>query len=164
MINCIVAVDSNQGIGLNGQMPWPHLKDDMNFFKKVTSNQVVIMGSTTWKSIGSKPLPNRINIVLSRTHNYSGQGAADHTFSDTDTVLAFCENEYPDKEIFIIGGDAIYQQYMDIVDRFYITEIDANYQCDKFFDLSYVKENFTKVIEYATFINPVKYIIKEYNL
>lgn len=164
MINCIVAVDSNQGIGLNGQMPWPHLKSDMSWFKKMTTNQVVIMGSTTWKSVGSKPLPNRINIVLSRTYDYSGQGAADHTFSNPDTALVFCENEYPDKDIFIIGGAAIYTQYLNIVDRFYVTEIDEDYQCDTFFDLTYVKENFTKVTEYATVITPVKYIIKEYNL
>lgn len=164
MINCLVAVERNQGIGFNGQMPWPHLKGDMAWFRRMTTNQVVIMGSTTWKSLGYKPLPNRINIVLSRTHDYSGNGAADHTFSDPDTALVFCENEYPDKEIFIIGGATIYTQYLDIIDRFYITEIDTDYQCDTFFDLKYVKENFTKVKEYATFTDPVNYTIKEYNL
>jgi dihydrofolate reductase len=76
----------------------------------------------------------------------------------------FCENEYPDKEIFIIGGDAVYRTYLDIVDRFYITEINASYSCDKFFDLSYVKENFTKIKEHATFTEPINYTIKEYNL
>jgi dihydrofolate reductase len=164
MINCIVAVEQNQGIGFNGQMPWPHLKGDMSWFKKMTTNQIVIMGSTTWKSLGCKPLPNRINVVLSRTHDYSGTDAADHTFSDPDTALVFCENEYPDKEIFIIGGSAIYEQYKYIVDRFYVTEINASYACDKFFDLSYVKENFTKIKEHATFTEPVNYTIKEYNL
>jgi dihydrofolate reductase len=164
MINCIVAVENNQGIGFNGQMPWPHLKGDMSWFRQVTTNQVVIMGSTTWKSIGYKPLPNRINLVLSKSTDYSGDKAADHTFSDPDTALVFCENEYPDKEIFIIGGSIIYQTYLDIVDRFFITEIDQDYQCDTFFNLKYVKENFTKVKEHATFINPIKYTIKEYNL
>lgn len=161
MINCIVAVEHNQGIGFEGQMPWPHLKGDMAWFRKMTTNQVVIMGSTTWKSLGAKPLPNRINVVLSRTHHWPN---ADHVFSDPDTALAFCSNEYPDKEIFIIGGSAIYRTYLDIVDRFYVTEIDESYQCDTHFDLSYVKENFTNVKEYATFTEPVKYTIKEYNL
>lgn len=164
MINCIVAVERNQGIGFNGQMPWPHLKGDMSWFKQITTNQVVIMGSTTWKSIGYKPLPNRINLVLSKSTDYSGDNAADHTFSDPDTALAFCENEYPDKEIFIIGGSIVYQRYLDKVDRFYVTEIDTDYQCDTFFDLKYVKENFTKVKEHAIFTEPVTYTIKEYNL
>lgn len=164
MINCIVAVEQNQGIGFEGQMPWPRLKDDMSWFRTMTTNQIVIMGSTTWKSLGGKPLPNRINLVLSRTHDYSGTNAADHTFSDPDTALVFCQNEYPDKEIFIIGGDIVYRTYLDIVDRFYITEIDAGYPCDTFFDLKYVKENFTNITEHATFNDPVKYTIKEYNL
>ena len=164
MINCIVAVERNQGIGFEGQMPWPHLKGDMAWFRMMTTNQVVIMGSTTWKSLGCKPLPNRINVVMSRTHDYSGINAADHTFSDPDTALVFCENEYPDKEIFIIGGDAVYQHFMHIVDRFYVTEIDADYKCDRFFDLNHVKETYTNVKERATFTEPVKYTIKEYNL
>jgi dihydrofolate reductase len=164
MINCIVAVDKSHGIGFKGHMPWPHLKGDMSWFRQMTTNQVVIMGSTTWKSLGYKPLPNRINIVLSRTHDYSGENAADHTFSDPDTALVFCENEYPDKEIFIIGGDVVYRTYLDIVDRFYVTEIDADFECDRHFDLSYVQKNFTKVKECATFTDPIKYIIKEYNI
>ena len=163
MINCLVAVERSQGIGFNGQMPWPHLKGDMNWFRKMTTGNIIIMGSTTWMSLGCKPLPNRINIVLSRTHDYSGPEGADHTFSNPDTALVFCSNEYPDKEIFIIGGSAVYRTYMGIVDKFYITEIDEGYQCDTFFDLSYVKENFTHVKEHATLTNPVKYTIKEYN-
>jgi dihydrofolate reductase len=122
------------------------------------------MGSTTWKSIGCKPLPNRVNIVLSRTHDYSGNGAADHTFSNPDTALVFCENEYPDKEVFIIGGDNIYKTYLNLIDKFYVTEIASSYQCDRFFDLTYVKEHFTNVKEHATFTEPVKYTIKEYNI
>ncbi len=164
MINCIVAVERNQGIGFNGQMPWPHLKGDMSWFKNITSGGVIIMGSTTWISLNCRPLPNRINVVLSRSKNYSGPNRADHTFSNPDTALTFCENEYPDKEIFIIGGSAVYSQYMGVVDRFYVTEIEENYQCDKFFDLDYVKKNFTNVKEYATFTEPVKYSIKEYKL
>jgi len=163
MINAVVAVERNQGIGFEGSMPWPRLSKDLQWFKKLTSNQIVIMGSTTWKSLGCKPLPNRINVVLSRTHNYSGQGAADHTFSNPDTAIVFCGNEYPDNEIFIIGGSAVYKEYTGFIDRYYVTEIDAEYQCDTFFNLDYVKKNFTKVKEHATVTDPVTYIIKEYN-
>jgi len=158
MINCIVAVERNQGIGFNGQMPWPHLKGDMGWFRKMTTGNVIIMGSTTYDSLG-KSLPNRINVVISRKRILG-----DHTFDNCRAALDFCSVEYPDKEIFIIGGSAIYEQYKYIVDKFYVTEINASYACDKFFDLSYVKENFTKVKEHATFTDSINYTIKEYNL
>lgn len=158
MINCLVAVDRNQGIGFEGQMPWPHLNGDMKWFKQMTTGQVIIMGSTTYDSIG-RPLPNRINVVISRKRLLG-----DHTFDDCGSALDYCAVEYPDKDIFVIGGSAIYKQYLDIIDRFYVTEIDATYQCDKFFDFNYVQKNFTKVTEHATFNDPIKYTIKEYNI
>lgn len=158
MINCIVAVERNQGIGFEGQMPWPRLAGDMRWFREKTTDQIVIMGRKTWESIGSKNLPNRINIVISR--NFIEE--ADRCFSDTDRALHFCKLFYPYKEIFIIGGSSIYTHYLDIVDKFYVTEIDADYKCDTFFDLDYVQENFTTVKEHATFTEPVKYTIKEY--
>jgi dihydrofolate reductase len=160
MISCIVAVGRNQGIGFNGQMPWPHLKGDMSWFRMITTKNIVIMGSTTWKSLGCKPLPNRVNVVLSKTHHWPD---ADHVFSDHETALVFCQNEYPDSEIFIIGGSAVYTAYMNMIDRFYITEIDESYDSDTFFNLQYVQKHFTKVKERATFNEPVKYTIKEYN-
>ena len=160
MINCIVAVERNQGIGFEGQMPWPRLAGDMQWFREKTTDQIVIMGRKTWESIGSKNLPNRINIVISRNFIEG----VDQCFSDTDRALEFCTTFYPHKEIFIIGGSAVYQHYLDIVDRFYVTEIDSDYKCDTFFDLDYVQETFTKVKEHATFNDPIKYTIKEYNI
>lgn len=159
MINCIVALDNNHGIGRNGQMPWPKLSEDLRWFKSLTKGNVVIMGSTTWASIGSKPLPDRINVVLSRRSHYF---SADHTFSDHNTALAFCEEEYPDKDIFIIGGSEIYNAYLNLVDRFYITEIDAAFDCDRKFNLDYVKEKFSNITVHRAFTDPVKYTIKEY--
>lgn len=161
MINAIVAVEKGQGIGFNGSMPWPRLSGDLRFFKDKTINNIVIMGRKTWDSIGGKPLPNRINILLTRNTEDLG---ADHQLIDTDVALDICDSKYPDKEIFIIGGSAIYQHYLDIVDRFYVTEIDEDFECDTFFDMNYVQKNFTKVIEHATFSDPIKYTIKEYNL
>lgn len=160
MINCIVAVDQAQGIGFNGSMPWPRLTYDMRWFREKTTDQIVIMGRKTWDSIGGKSLPNRINLVLSR-NNIIG---SDYTSNDVDQLLNYCTNFYPQKEIFIIGGSSVYKHYLDIVDRFYVTEIDERYQCDTFFDYDYVKDNFTKVTEHATFIEPIKYTIKEYNI
>lgn len=161
MITGIVAVERNQGIGYNNSMPWPHLKGDMSWFRKNTTNNVVIMGSKTWDSIG-KHLPERINVVISKSKDYGFYGGADHTFSDPENALVFCGKEYPDKEIFIIGGSAIYDLYVPFMNRFFITEINAEYKCDKFFNLAYVQKNFTKVIEHAKFNDPITYTIKEY--
>ena len=66
MVNIIVAVSDNLAIGRAGDMPW-HIGDDLRYFKRVTSGHTVIMGRRTWESIGSRPLKNRRNIVVSRT-------------------------------------------------------------------------------------------------
>lgn len=160
MISCIVAVEKNQGIGFNGQMPWPRLAGDMRWFKEKTTNQIVIMGRKTWESIGSKSLPNRINIVISKDKI---NGCTTST-NKPEWLVEYCKKMYPSKEIFIIGGSAIYQHFMKDITRFYVTEIDYNYQCDTFFNLDYVRNNFTNVIEHATFNDPIPYTIKEYNI
>jgi dihydrofolate reductase len=159
MINCIVAVEQNQGIGFQGSMPWPRLKGDLKWFKELTTNHVVIMGSVTWRSL-PYPLPDRINIVLSK-NNYNGATAC---FRDSGSALDYCLIQYPKKEIFIIGGQAIYDQYIsiDIIDRCYVTEISASYKCDKFFNLNYVKENFPVVIEHVKYPDIIPYTFKEY--
>lgn len=159
MINAIVAIEKNQGIGFEGTLPWPYLKEDMNWFKEKTKNQIVIMGRKTWESIGRKKLSNRINIVISSRFIET----ADRCFSNLDRTLNFCETFYPSKEIFVIGGSAIYQEFLERIQRFYITEIDANYTCDTFFNLNYVKENFSNIKEHIRIDNPIKYVIKEYN-
>ena len=159
MINCIVAVEKNHGIGFEGSMPWPHLKYDMKWFKQLTMGHIIIMGSTTWSGLGQS-LPGRVNIVLSRNHSCAG---ADHVFSDTDTALDFCEIEYPDLEIFIIGGQAIYEQYMGVIDTFYVTEIDADYACDKFFNLDYVRKSCRKTVVHETHTDTINYKMVEYS-
>lgn len=158
MINCIVAVEKNCGIGYKEYMPWPRLPGDMSWFQKITSGNIVIMGSVTWRSLG-RPLPNRINVVLSKTRACN----SDHVFSDLDTAIEFCQQEYPDKEIFIIGGDSIYKQAMPIIGKFYITEIQSEFICDRFFNVNYVKDNFTNAKEIARYNEPVPYVITEYN-
>ena len=157
MINCVVAVEKNQGIGFNGSMPWPHLKGDMSWFKKLTTDHIVVMGSTTWKSL-PKPLPNRINVVISKNIHEG----ADYCFDNINYVIDVCREQYSEKEIFIIGGQSIYDQFMDIVDCFYVTEIDADYTCDKFFNLDYVRSHFPYVTEAVKYIDILPYTIKEY--
>lgn len=160
MIVCIVAVERNQGIGFNGSMPWPRLGDDMRWFADTTRHNVVVMGSTTWKSIG-KSLSDRINVVISSTLHADAQ----HTYDDPEEAITDLAKRYSNKNIYIIGGQKVYDATKHLVEKFQVTEIDANYECDRFFDLDYVKQKYKQVEEMftieATDTEP-KYTIKEY--
>ena len=157
MIYCIVAVERNQGIGYNGQMPWPHLSGDMKWFKERTTGNTVIMGATTWKGF-AKPLPNRTNVVISS----QPQPGATVLYSNPERAI----NELKNKgDIYIMGGQALYDSVKHLVDVFYVTEIDADYTCDKFFDLDYVKKtcpNVKDVLYYEAADTTPAYTIKEY--
>lgn len=141
MIISIVAVELNNGIGYKGSMPWPRLPEDMKWFKNCTANDnVVIMGSTTWKGFHT-PLPNRVNVVISKQM----QLYAHHTFSDPVDAINAMKVAHPDKDIYIIGGQALYDSTISLVDAVFVTEIDENYKCDKFFNMQYVLDNFKTV-------------------
>ena len=157
MISSIVAIEKNQGIGYKNSMPWPTLSEDLKWFKSITLNNVVIMGSNTWRSL-KKPLPNRINIVISKNVIDN----ADHVFQNIDAAILFSLVEYKDKEIFVIGGQQLYDSTMNIIDKFYITEINETYQCDKFFNFEYVKNHFNNIKIIASYTQPVNYTIKAY--
>jgi dihydrofolate reductase len=124
MIKIIVALGENNEIGLNGKMPW-HLPEDLKRFKKLTLNNVVVMGRKTYESI-QKPLKNRINIVLSRNE------IKDENILWYDNIENVI-NDFKDKEIFVIGGAQIYEQTLDLVDNLYLTKIHSNFECDTFF-------------------------------
>lgn len=163
MINCIVAVEKNQGIGFEDKMPWPHLPGDMSWFKSITTGHIVIMGSVTHRSIGCY-LPNRVNVVLSRSSSEHTVFTADHVFNNIDSAIAFCLTEYPDKEIFIIGGDNIYRQCMDKIDTFFVTQIDESYTCDRYFNLDYVRNSCKSSKIILKYDDPVAYTITEYKI
>ena len=126
MISAIVAVDSNWGIGYNGQL-LEHISDDLKRFKELTSNNTVVMGRKTWESLPNKPLPNRINIVLTSTPSQMEQTVntkfltMDDFLMNLDSLEEFM-NEYG-KEILIIGGGQIYHSLLSIYDRVYVTKI-----------------------------------------
>ncbi len=128
IISCIVAVDRNNVIGHNNKMPW-HLSADLKYFRKTTTGHCIILGRKNFESIG-KPLPNRINIIVTRNKSFyhSGCKTADSIEKALLTAL-----ELNESEVFITGGAEIYMQTTDYWDKLYITEIDAEYPGDTFF-------------------------------
>ncbi|MBK7707764.1 MAG: dihydrofolate reductase [Acidobacteria bacterium] len=116
MITAIVAIARNFAIGRDGKLPW-HYSADLKFFKRTTSGHTVVMGFNTWKSIG-KPLPNRLNIVLSRTRTTEPQPGLKLVRS-VDEVIALADAD----DLFLIGGAQVYREFADVIDRWIVTEI-----------------------------------------
>lgn len=124
-LTLIVALDRNNGIGVNNALPW-RLPEDLAFFKKTTSGHAIIMGRKTYDSIG-RPLPNRRNIVVTRNPDWSAAGVERAASLDAAVRLA------GDGEVFVIGGAQIYADAIHVADRLIVTEIGAHYDCDAFF-------------------------------
>ena len=132
-LNLIVAYDRNRGIGRDNQLLW-HLADDMSFFKKMTSNQVVIMGRKTYESLPERfrPLPNRTNIVITRSNLQSVH--SDLVYVNTANAAISLAAEYQDKDVFVIGGGQIYKDMLPFVQAIYATEVEASLDADTFFE------------------------------
>ena len=122
MINIIAAITDNNAIGKDNKLLF-RLKKDMAHFKNITTDNVVIMGRKTYESIG-KTLPNRVNIVLSRDM-VSGDNDDFYTFDSIEKAIEWSKENYPQKEIFIIGGASVYNKALkdDMVDKLYMTKI-----------------------------------------
>ncbi len=117
----IVAIAKNFAIGKDGKLPW-HYSADLKFFKETTLNNAVVMGINTWKSIG-KPLPNRLNIVLSRSETIGNQPSV-LLLQSTEEVLALAR--YLDCDLFIIGGATTYENFADQIEKWIVTEVSDN--------------------------------------
>lgn len=126
-IAMIAAMAKNRVIGLENDMPW-HLPDDLKFFKANTTGKPVIMGRKTFESIGSRPLPNRPNIVISRNAELSIPGV--QVFQSIEAALATLQDV---EEVIIMGGGQLYQQMLPQADKLYLTMIDADLKGDTLF-------------------------------
>jgi dihydrofolate reductase len=118
MIIGIVAVAQNLAIGKGGKLPW-HYRADLKFFKQTTVDNAVVMGFNTWSSIG-KPLPKRLNIVLSRVREIENQPNVLLMRNKTE-VLAL--SKYLNCDLFIIGGAETYKNFADVIEKWIVTEI-----------------------------------------
>jgi dihydrofolate reductase len=135
IISLVVAAAENNAIGKNNQLLW-HLPNDLKFFKNITWGMVVIMGRKTYESV-NKPLPGRINIVITRQPDWKGEGAIVATDLQDALKKAAGTNC---KEAFIIGGGEIYKWAFSIADRIYITRVHASFEGDTFFPAIHERE------------------------
>lgn len=141
-VNAILAVDEKYGIGYRNGLPWPHSKRDMKWFSDNTRGHVVVMGRTTWESLGCKALPKRVNIVIS---NSDVEGADKVVRGDMKTILADLREEYPSQYIWVMGGANIYEQALPYCEKLYLTTFKQEYRCDTYID-DYELNKFDKLI------------------
>jgi len=127
MLSLIVAVSENGVIGKDNDLLW-HLPDDLKHFKRTTRGHHVIMGRKTFESQGSRPLPKRTNIIITRNAHYQAEGCL--VVHSLDEALARVED---DQEPFIIGGEKIYRMALPRVERIYLTRVHATVEGDTFF-------------------------------
>lgn len=120
----IAAMSRNRVIGANNQIPW-HLSEDLKFFKRVTSGNIVLMGRKTYESIG-RPLPNRENWIVSR----GGAIAGLRTFADLAEIPRSSGDE---REIFLIGGAQLYAALLPECSALYLTLVQRTIEGDAFF-------------------------------
>ena len=116
MIGLIVARSKNNVIGKNGKIPWK-IKGEQKQFKELTTGNVVIMGRKSYEEI-SKPLPNRKNIIVSKTKKFTGENLV--TVSSLQEALDISKGE----DVYISGGYGLFEEALPLVEKMYITEVD----------------------------------------
>lgn len=142
-MNLIAAVDKNWAIGKNGKL-LASIRDDMEHFRDHTTGNVVVMGRKTLESLpGGRPLPDRINIVLTSNKSFAKNGLVIcHTVEEVLEEVS----KYDSRRVYIIGGETIYRQFLDYCDTAYITKIDFEYDADTYFP-NLDKDSHWKVVE-----------------
>ena len=164
MINAIIACDKNGGIAKNGKMPWPRCKEDLAFFKEMTKDNVVVMGSSTWDAEDMpSPLPNRTNVVAtSQPYYYMKADAAvpfpgmtlEESIRDFD---AFGRKS----DVFIIGGSELLNSTLHMINYLYLTVFEDNYDCNTFINTNKILSDFVMIR--GTHYNGVNYYVFEPN-
>ena len=139
MVSIIVAYDERRVIGNKGMLPW-HLPEDLKHFKQVTVGCPIILGRKTWESLPRKPLPDRMNIVLSRDWEEEKDKlplAPAYFMTTLKGAIDVARDALPGKDVWIIGGAQIYQEALaeDHVDRVLATEVRGVHEGDVFLPL-----------------------------
>ena len=139
-ISLIAAIGKNREIGYGNKLLW-HIKEDFEWFQEKTYNKPVVMGRTTYESIG-KPLKRRINIVLSRDRNFNPDPNVLVFSSMAEVLHGF--RHYP--EVMVIGGENVYKQFLPYASKLYLTEVDKEFTADTFFP-EFIKEDWLEVFK-----------------
>lgn len=135
MITGIVAVDRNGAIGKGGKLPW-HYPSDLRFFKQTTIHHACVMGRHTWLSL-KKPLPDRLNIVLSRQSAIAPQDSV-VSLRDASSVLAIAK--YLNCDLFVIGGAKVYETFLPNMEKWIVTRVPLTIEdADAFVPSSYLE-------------------------
>lgn len=129
-MNLIVNVDKNWAIGYKGKL-LVSIPEDMKFFRSETMGKVVVLGRKTLSTFpNGLPLKNRTNIVLTRNPEFEAKGAT--VCHSVEEVLE-CVSEYPSEDVYIIGGDTIYKQFLPYCDVAHVTRMEHAYEADAWF-------------------------------
>jgi|SRR5579884_2472067 len=123
MISLIVAYAHGRVIGKDGKIPW-RLPNDLRYVKRTTSGHTIVMGRATFESIGH-PLPNRRNVVLTYDRTLTIPGV--EVVHSVEEALAL------DDDLFVLGGEKVYREFLPLADRLYITEVDYKTDGDTYF-------------------------------
>ncbi len=130
ILSMVAAVGKNRELGKNNALLW-NIPEDMQYFRDTTRGHVVIMGQRTFESIG-RPLPKRVNIVLTQDKNFAFEGVI--VAYSLKEALLLAEQYEKDGEAFVIGGAMVYSLFLPKSDRLYLTLIDASFpDADVFF-------------------------------
>ena len=137
MICSILAATNMGGIGNRGTLPWPHNKEDIAWFREWTLNQIVVMGRKTWDDPKmSKPLPERINYVVSSHHvEQQYQHLVRWIPGNTEDTIKDIQTQNPKHNVFVIGGKQLYESTEPIVERVYLTRMKGAWFADTRIDL-----------------------------
>ena len=129
-ITLIAALDPCRVIGYKNQIPW-HIPKDLKHFKSLTEGHYVVMGKNTFDSLNQKPLPNRVNIVLSQTYYRDPPYLENQTFfvPSLESVLSVFGHE----ELKVIGGQQIYEQFLPLASSLELTHVHQKYLGDTYF-------------------------------
>jgi len=131
-VKLIVAMDSKGGIGKDGSIPW-YFPQDLKYFQQMTLNNACVMGKLTYYDIYEKinqPLPNRLNIVMTKGFNMPVQSQLVSFCRDYESIIKLKDTLL--KGCFIVGGAEIYKLFMPYITEAYITRVQGDYNCDTF--------------------------------
>ena len=146
MIKAIMAIDENGGISKGQSMPWPKNSTDLKWFKENTLNNIVVMGRKTWEDpFMPTPLKSRINVLITKKEKVVFPGADYYFSGDIKAQIKNIENQYKNKDVYIIGGSEIIKLTFEIIEEFYLTRIYGNYECEKFINILSIENNMKMV-------------------